>query len=639
MRRQSSRHPAPSSNPHSLQAAPALRARDSARQPAIRGGRVSGGLSYAAGATGGGSLFGVSESQNPLLFASVKAVTGNVLTQGIAVATGLQDKFDWRAVATAAIAAPLAAYAGEQVGGYVGGGLSADSVKFASDFAGGFAKGVVSQSVHMAMYHEGKLNYANIAADAFGTALGNSINEELRISQGERDLQQKETDRDEAIAKAMGLAPSQGANAPVVTRTTGMNGEDNNAGSGLRYGGGRTGMSLSAGAVRDFTDQVVSGIAAAAEAMDRNPVSGADLVGRQGEDVSGLPSYSKLSVLVRRGDNPASLGARYYGDERAGASLLGGNGYEVSVRGARSLRAGDVLTLPDTYDAKTGGRLIAANNAVQQQEMAARLERAAQRVTEGAAQNDDIMARRGAEVLANSYTAAGAITSTIDGMPSKGPYQIVANVSERGIPVSYDAYNTQTGQTDYRIDRLGLGQFMKNSGAYAIEAEARNAPQYQKDATSFMLSGRLSALGNSYVNAWDDPQWRGIMGGSLAGLGLSMFGGGAGANSAGANTAAMAGTDASLPLGSKRLQFNQPEPPSYQPIRNDPTTIADTNYSGHAIDRMQDRGIMPSVVQNTIDTGTSTPSRLGTTVYYDSVNNVSVVVNSEGKVVTVKYGN
>ena len=53
---------------------------------------------------------------------------------------------------------------------------------------------------------------------------------------------------------------------------------------------------------------------------------------------------------------------------------------------------------------------------------------------------------------------------------------------------------------------------------------------------------------------------------------------------------------------------------------------------------MQDRGIMPSVVQNTIDTGIATPSRLGTTVYYDQVNNVSVVTNAEGKVITVKYG-
>lgn len=103
-------------------------------------------------------------------------------------------------------------------------------------------------------------------------------------------------------------------------------------------------------------------------------------------------------------------------------------------------------------------------------------------------------------------------------------------------------------------------------------------------------------------------------------------------------TAAGGPTGASLPLGSKRLQFNQPKNPSYQPVRNESTTIGNTDYSGHALDRMQDRGIMPSVVQNTINTGAATPSRLGTTVYYDAGNNVSVVTNAKGKVVTVKYG-
>jgi hypothetical protein len=97
-------------------------------------------------------------------------------------------------------------------------------------------------------------------------------------------------------------------------------------------------------------------------------------------------------------------------------------------------------------------------------------------------------------------------------------------------------------------------------------------------------------------------------------------------------------SEASLPIGSRRLQLNQPEPPSYQPIRNNPTNIDGLDYSGHAIDRMQDRGLMPSVVENTIRTGVPTPSRLGATVYYDSVNNVSVVVNAQGKVVTLRYG-
>ncbi|CAB3751839.1 hemagglutinin repeat-containing protein [Paraburkholderia humisilvae] len=97
-------------------------------------------------------------------------------------------------------------------------------------------------------------------------------------------------------------------------------------------------------------------------------------------------------------------------------------------------------------------------------------------------------------------------------------------------------------------------------------------------------------------------------------------------------------SDASLPTGSKANQFNQPKNPAYQPTRNTPANIDGTDYAGHALDRMQDRGLTPSVIKNTIDNGVPTPSRGGTTVFYDPKNNVSVVTNSEGKVITVKYG-
>jgi len=95
---------------------------------------------------------------------------------------------------------------------------------------------------------------------------------------------------------------------------------------------------------------------------------------------------------------------------------------------------------------------------------------------------------------------------------------------------------------------------------------------------------------------------------------------------------------ATLPMGSKRNPMNQPSNPSYQPVRNQPGTISNREYSGHALDRMQDRGITPSVVENTIKNGKSTPSRGGTTVHFDPESKVSVVTNESGRVVTVKYG-
>ncbi|HDC4569432.1 TPA: hemagglutinin repeat-containing protein [Enterobacter cloacae] len=94
-----------------------------------------------------------------------------------------------------------------------------------------------------------------------------------------------------------------------------------------------------------------------------------------------------------------------------------------------------------------------------------------------------------------------------------------------------------------------------------------------------------------------------------------------------------------LPMGSKRNPMNQPSNPSYQPVRNQPATISNREYSGHALGRMQDRGVTPSVVENTIKNGQSTPGRGGTTVHFDPESKISVVTNETGRVVTVKYGN
>ncbi|MBU9426665.1 DUF4258 domain-containing protein [Burkholderia gladioli] len=72
---------------------------------------------------------------------------------------------------------------------------------------------------------------------------------------------------------------------------------------------------------------------------------------------------------------------------------------------------------------------------------------------------------------------------------------------------------------------------------------------------------------------------------------------------------------------------------------NVPTTINGVDYTGHAIDQMQGRGIPPSVVKNTIQNGNTFPTRTGTTGYYDSVNNVRVITNSNtGRVVAVIPG-
>ena len=87
------------------------------------------------------------------------------------------------------------------------------------------------------------------------------------------------------------------------------------------------------------------------------------------------------------------------------------------------------------------------------------------------------------------------------------------------------------------------------------------------------------------------------------------------------------------PTGSRGHEMGVP------PGTNSPDTISGRDYSGHALDRMQERGYTPSVVENAIGSGVPGPGNTpGTIKYVDATNNISVVVNGTGGVVTVRGG-
>ena len=81
-------------------------------------------------------------------------------------------------------------------------------------------------------------------------------------------------------------------------------------------------------------------------------------------------------------------------------------------------------------------------------------------------------------------------------------------------------------------------------------------------------------------------------------------------------------------------------PLEVNPGTNSPATIGGRDYSGHAVDRMQGRGVPPSAVESTIQTGVKTPgSYAGTSAHYDPVNNITVITDtSSGRVVTIRQG-
>lgn len=71
---------------------------------------------------------------------------------------------------------------------------------------------------------------------------------------------------------------------------------------------------------------------------------------------------------------------------------------------------------------------------------------------------------------------------------------------------------------------------------------------------------------------------------------------------------------------------------------NAPGFVNNRAYTGHAFDQMQGRGIYPSVVENTISSGSKILQSNGTTRYYDEINDINVILNGDGGVVTSYYG-
>ena len=68
-------------------------------------------------------------------------------------------------------------------------------------------------------------------------------------------------------------------------------------------------------------------------------------------------------------------------------------------------------------------------------------------------------------------------------------------------------------------------------------------------------------------------------------------------------------------------------------VKNSPTTVDGTKFTGHSLDRMQERGITPSVVKDTIKTGIATSGRGGAKIYTND--QLRVVVNPNGSIKTV----
>ena len=87
--------------------------------------------------------------------------------------------------------------------------------------------------------------------------------------------------------------------------------------------------------------------------------------------------------------------------------------------------------------------------------------------------------------------------------------------------------------------------------------------------------------------------------------------------------------DPSTPTGQRS------SPIDVQPGTNSPTNVGGRDYTGHALDQMQGRGVPPSAVEDAIQNGSSSPGNRSGTTDHRGENGVKVITGSGGQVITV----
>ena len=104
------------------------------------------------------------------------AIVQNVATQGVNIALGQQDRFSFAAVAATALSAGIADNILDRVSdASVRASGFSDPLRLLGNATKNFVSGVITQRVRGLFEGGGRINYATIAADSFGNALGNAV--------------------------------------------------------------------------------------------------------------------------------------------------------------------------------------------------------------------------------------------------------------------------------------------------------------------------------------------------------------------------------------------------------------------------------------------------------------------------------
>src|SRR6266545_3181407 len=119
------------------------------------------GASFGQGGVAGTNGLGIKDQYGQMM---ANGAINNAVNQGVNIVTGQQEKFDWRNVAAAAISAPITSAFGKDVGKVTN-----------SQFVARVAAGALRETISAAVHGGGRVNFVQLAADAFGNMLGNDM--------------------------------------------------------------------------------------------------------------------------------------------------------------------------------------------------------------------------------------------------------------------------------------------------------------------------------------------------------------------------------------------------------------------------------------------------------------------------------
>jgi hypothetical protein len=138
----------------------------------LTAGLTAGAGAALSGASGTlGRIFGTGDWRSAAGHAAVNSLTGHA---GARLA-GLDNSFSWRNVAASAVTASLTSSAAGRLGRAMHIDLTTAQGQFAQDLLGGAVGGVVGIHTRRAAGLDQRVDYGQVAADAFGNALANGL--------------------------------------------------------------------------------------------------------------------------------------------------------------------------------------------------------------------------------------------------------------------------------------------------------------------------------------------------------------------------------------------------------------------------------------------------------------------------------